>query len=171
MNRLANSLKNALVLGMALFLVVGCASTRSTNNSGETRTDSDRVYGGIAAVASESVDAKDTVMNDDMKGRSSTFTEQLIAGRVAGVQVIERPGGGFSVRIRGKSSILGSTEPLYVVDGMQILNNSGHSLSWLNIHDIQKIEVLKDVSATALYGTRGSNGVVVITTKRGPQNQ
>ncbi len=89
---------------------------------------------------------------------------------MAGVRVIELPGGGFSVRIRGKSSILASTEPLYVVDGMQILHNRREGLSWINVHDIEKIEVLKDVSATALYGTRGANGVVLITTKRGANN-
>jgi TonB-linked SusC/RagA family outer membrane protein len=92
---------------------------------------------------------------------------QALSGRAAGVQVLQNtgaPGGGVSVRIRGTNSIQGSNEPLYVVDGFPI---SGGSPTALNNTDIESIEILKDASATAIYGSRGANGVVIITTKRG----
>lgn len=95
--------------------------------------------------------------------------EQLLAGRVPGLQVIRGPGGGFSLRIRGISSIYGSNEPLYVVDGMPVRTSPGRGLDWLNPHDIAAIEILKDASSLSWYGVRGANGVVLITTRRGPQ--
>lgn len=112
---------------------------------------------------------------------------QGLQARASGVQVTQNsgaPGGSISVRIRGNNSISGSSEPLYVVDGFPIAggdnpvagggsglgNDNGNRLSvlsTLNPNDIESIEVLKDASATAIYGTRGANGVVLITTKRG----
>src|SRR5439155_21072607 len=69
--------------------------------------------------------------------------------------------------IRGRGSIYGDNEPLYVIDGMPVEVTTGHGLSWLNPGDIQRIEILKDASATAVYGMRGANGVVLITTRHG----
>ncbi|GAB3166509.1 TonB-dependent receptor [Telluribacter humicola] len=92
---------------------------------------------------------------------------QALSGRAAGVQVIQNtgaPGGAMSVRIRGTNSIQGGNEPLYVVDGFPI---AGSNPTVLNNADIESIEVLKDASATAIYGSRGANGVVIITTKKG----
>ncbi len=92
---------------------------------------------------------------------------QALSGRAAGVQVTQNtgaPGGGVSVRIRGTNSIQGSNEPLYVVDGFP---TSGSNPTVLNNADIESMEILKDASATAIYGSRGANGVVLITTKRG----
>ena len=92
---------------------------------------------------------------------------QSLSGRAAGVQVTQNtgaPGGGVSVRIRGTNSIQGSNEPLYVVDGFP---TSGSNPTVLNNVDIESIEILKDASATAIYGSRGANGVVLITTKQG----
>ena len=160
-----------LVLGAVFFLNAGCASTQPPDEVEPTVQQDERIAGGIAAVAGEAAGKDDTITRKDVENRPGTFAEQLLQGQVAGVEVIERPGGGFSVRIRGKSSILGGSEPLYVVDGMQITQDSRQGLSWLNIHDIEKIEVLKNASATAIYGTRGANGVVLITTKRGFENQ
>ncbi|WP_084163785.1 SusC/RagA family TonB-linked outer membrane protein [Olivibacter sitiensis] len=96
---------------------------------------------------------------------------QSLSGRAAGVQVAQTsgaPGPATSVRIRGSNSILGSNEPLYVVDGFPI---SGSNPTILNNADIESMEVLKDASATAIYGARGANGVVIITTKRGGSDQ
>ncbi len=92
--------------------------------------------------------------------------EELLA-RFPGVAVRQAPGGGVSVRIRG-SSTLGNGEPLYVVDGMEV-DQLGAGLLGINPAEIARIEVLKDAAATAYYGMRGSNGVVVIPTKRGRQ--
>ncbi|WP_223860902.1 SusC/RagA family TonB-linked outer membrane protein [Spirosoma validum] len=101
---------------------------------------------------------------------------QGLQARVAGVQITQNsgaPGGNVSVRIRGTNSINGSSEPLYVIDGIQISNSGGITdvspLSQINPNDIESIEVLKDASSTAIYGARGANGVVLITTKRGKE--
>ncbi len=99
---------------------------------------------------------------------------QGLQARVSGVQVSQNtgaPGGNISVRIRGTNSINGNSEPLYVVDGIQISNSGGINdvspLSTINPNDIESVEVLKDASASAIYGSRAANGVVLITTKRG----
>lgn len=92
---------------------------------------------------------------------------QAIGGKVPGVKIIERtgaPGGNAMIRIRGTNSINSSNNPLFVVDGVVGVANA---LSILNPNEIQSIDVLKDASATAIYGARGSNGVIIITTKRG----
>ncbi len=95
-----------------------------------------------------------------------TGLDQALAGQMAGVQVQQTtgaPGGNINVRIRGSGSIGAGNEPLYVVDGFPGVTN----LNAINPNDIQTIEVLKDASAAAIYGSRGANGVVIITTKRG----
>ncbi|HKG91939.1 MAG TPA: TonB-dependent receptor plug domain-containing protein [Gemmatimonadaceae bacterium] len=99
-------------------------------------------------------------------GNSDRPIEKTLAARFPGVVVSESAQGGITIRIRGISSFYASNEPLYVVDGTPISPGAGGSLA-LNAHDISTIEVLKDPSQTALYGMRGSNGVIVITTKRG----
>ena len=96
-------------------------------------------------------------------------TAQLLQGQVSGVQVTQtnaQPGASFSVRIRGTNSLSNSSEPLYVVDGY-----AGADISALNPNDIATMDVLKDASAAAIYGSRGSNGVVIITTKTGKAGQ
>ena len=100
--------------------------------------------------------------------------EQLIQGKVAGVQIIDsgEPGGGISLRIRGGTSVTSSNEPLFVVDGVPLpvgggLSAGRNALNFLNPEDIASITVMKDASATAIYGSRGANGVVVIETKSG----
>lgn len=91
---------------------------------------------------------------------------QALSGRAPGVQVLQTtgaPGAGVNVRIRGTNSIQGGSEPLYVVDGFPYSGNPTN----INNSDIESIEILKDASATAIYGSRGANGVVIITTKQG----
>jgi len=95
-----------------------------------------------------------------------TNVQQALQGRIAGVDVVAtgtKPGAGASVRIRGRRSFSAGNEPLYVVDGIPLAGG----INDLNQQDIQSMEVLKDASATAIYGSRGANGVVIITTKRG----
>lgn len=111
------------------------------------------------------------------KNRNNSI-ESLLQGQVAGIVVNEssEPGGGVGISIRGVNSMLGGTQPLYVIDGIptspvsDAQGNGGtgqqqSNLGFLNPNDIEKIEVLKDAAATAIYGARGANGVVVITTK------
>lgn len=117
-------------------------------------------------------------VDEVMKNPVSSF-DQALQGRVAGVQVVQlsaQPGGSTLLRVRGGNSIYAGNEPLYVIDGMQV--NSNDYMSWisaptinalssLNPNDIESIEILKDASATSIYGAKGANGVVLITTKRG----
>ncbi len=95
-----------------------------------------------------------------------TNARQALQGRAAGVDVVQsgsRPGAGVTVRIRGRRSINASNDPLYVVDGIPLAGG----IDDLNPNDIQSMEVLKDASATAIYGSRGANGVVIVSTRRG----
>ncbi len=106
----------------------------------------------------------------------NTSIEQAMQGRIAGVAVTQNsgaPGGGISVQIRGINSLSGN-EPLYVIDGVAMSGQTGDNssvLSTLNPSDITSLEVLKDASATAIYGSRASNGVVLITTKKGSEGK
>jgi TonB-dependent starch-binding outer membrane protein SusC len=110
--------------------------------------------------------------------------EQLMQGRVAGVQITSNsgePGAINTIRVRGTSSVLGGNQPLYVVDGVPITNDdigngsaggagntpARNPLNFLNSNDIASMDILKDASATAIYGSRGANGVIIITTKKG----
>ncbi len=122
--------------------------------------------------------AQTTVSAKAIEKTVNTTVEQALQGRAAGVYVTQnsgQPGGGISVNIRGVSSLNGSTQPLYVIDGVQIQNSdvsygnssSSNSLAGLNPADIDDIQILQGPSATAIYGSRGTNGVILITTKRG----
>lgn len=102
--------------------------------------------------------------------------EQLIQAKVPGVQIISNnePGGAVTVRIRGGTSVTAMNDPLFVVDGVPLTVGGGisagqNALSFINPNDIESITVLKDASATAIYGSRGANGVVFITTKSGTE--
>lgn len=92
--------------------------------------------------------------------------EQSLKARASGVRVTQNsgaPGGRIEVRIRGGNSMIGSNNPLHVVDGFPITGG----IDYLNPSDIESIDILKDASATAIYGARGANGEVLITTKQG----
>lgn len=127
-----------------------------------------------------------TLSAKDIKDQPVNSFDQALIGKLAGVQVLQpsgSPGAGVSIRVRGTGSITAGNEPLYVIDGVPVSNdnnratgqNPGNSyseqpinvLSTLNPADIESIQVLKDASAAAIYGSRGSNGVVLITTKKG----
>ncbi|WP_205687097.1 TonB-dependent receptor [Chitinophaga rhizosphaerae] len=110
------------------------------------------------------------VKSKEINAFPSTNIMQALNGRAAGVRVIQNggsPGGGVSVRIRGTNSILGGNEPLYVIDGFPYDGNP----TFLQNADIESMEILKDASSTAIYGSRGANGVVMITTKGGRKGE
>lgn len=133
--------------------------------------------------------AVSSLKTDELNMGVSANVDQMLQGRAAGVQVYQsssEPGGGISVNIRGVGTINAGTQPLYVIDGLPIDNdpvisgsgtgftatrNQRNPLNSLNPSDIESIEVLKDASATAIYGSRGANGVILITTKRGQQGK
>lgn len=106
------------------------------------------------------------VKSKDITSVTANNPIQALQGRVTGVSVVtnSRPGESPTLRIRGNGSISAGNDPLYVVDGFPLMNGS---LNEINANDIASIEVLKDASATAIYGSRGSNGVIMITTKTG----
>ncbi len=114
------------------------------------------------------------VGSEEFNKGAITSPQQLIVGKTAGVIVTPgsgAPGSGSTIRIRGGSSMSASNDPLVVIDGVPIENNGpsgmGNSLSVINPNDIESMTVLKDASATAIYGSRASNGVILITTKKG----
>lgn len=115
------------------------------------------------------------VKSDVLEQRPATNVEQQLSGKVSGVNVSTnsgRPGGNTNIVIRGANSVNSSNSPLYVVDGVILSNGvtDVSPISYLNPNDIESMNVLKDASATAIYGARGANGVILITTKRGNQN-
>jgi len=134
--------------------------------------------------------AVDVVNTEDFNKGVTTSPEQLLQGRSAGVQVTTssgEPGAGASIRIRGASSVRSGNDPLYVIDGVPFNNDSNSAgsssgelsgntsaknpLNFINSNDIASISILKDASATAIYGSRAANGVIIITTKSGKRGE
>ena len=123
--------------------------------------------------------AQTSVSAKDIDRTVNTTLEQAIQGRAGGVYITQnsgQPGGGMSVNIRGISTLGGRTQPLYVIDGVQIqgsedvsfgTSSTSNYLAGLNPADIEDIQILQGPSATAIYGSRGTNGVIIVTTKRG----
>ncbi len=115
-----------------------------------------------------------TVKGETLRERPVASLNQALSGRITGVNVSTnsgRPGGRANIRIRGNTSVSVANNPLYVIDGV-ILNatdlaNGSTPIDFINPNDIASVEVLKDASATAIYGARGANGVILVTTKRG----
>ena len=120
-----------------------------------------------------------TALKPDSKNKGLVVNPQdMIAGKVAGVNVVSNdgaPGSGAQIRVRGGSSLNASNDPLIVIDGMAMDNDGvkglSNPLAMINPQDIESFNVLKDASATAIYGSRGSNGVIIITTKKGRKGQ
>ena len=134
---------------------------------------------GYGAVKKSDLTGSVTALRPDAKNKGVVVSAQdMLNGKVAGVSVTSgdgAPGGSATIRIRGGSSLNASNNPLIVIDGIAMDNNgiSGVSnpLSLVNPQDIESFNVLKDASATAIYGSRGSNGVIIITTKKGRRGQ
>ena len=143
---------------LALLILTACATTQMAEgdpsnvegvNIGYGTVDKDHLVGSVATVQGE----------DEQVEQPRTLAEML--SRVPGVLITEPSAGRMSVRIRGTGSFLGGNEPLYVLDGMVI-----HALGGINPNTIESITVLKNADATAIYGSRGANGVILIRTKR-----
>lgn len=153
----------------------------------------DESLGDVVVVGYGTVRRKDvtgsivTLQSKDFNQGINVAPDQLIQGKTPGVMVINntgQPGGSTTVRIRGNSSIRASNNPLFVLDGIALSGKSarpggsggfgsdgGNPLDYLNPNDIASIDILKDASATAIYGSRGANGVVIINTKRGASGE
>jgi len=147
------------------------------------------VVGYGTTTVKDATGAVSSVASEDFNGGVISSPEQLIQGKTAGVQISVasgEPGAGAAIRIRGSNSIRSNNNPLFVVDGIPLSDqstvpstggivNGGDSprnpLSFINPNDIESISILKDASATAIYGSRGANGVVIVTTKSGKAGQ
>jgi TonB-dependent SusC/RagA subfamily outer membrane receptor len=122
---------------------------------------------GYGAVKKKDLTGAVTGINEkDIKSRPVVDALQAMQGKVAGVDIgsTERPGTVGTINIRGVRSLTASNSPLYVVDGIPLMTGG---IEYINPNDIESIDVLKDASATAIYGSRGANGVVIVTTKQG----
>ncbi len=160
---------------------IGTQSTINVTLLGDTKQLSEVVVTGYGTtLKKEFSGASVSIKSEDIGKIPATSTNQILQGQASGVLVTSSsgaPGGGVSVQIRGLKTINGSAQPLYVIDGVPVvagnLQQQGfggqqqNALSGLNPQDIESIEVLKDASSTAIYGSRGANGVVLVTTKRG----
>ncbi len=176
------------------FTYTGYASQKVTltaSNVYDVKLDAGAVLGEVVVVGYGSVKKSDltgsvvSVGEKDFNKGFFTSPDQLIQGKAAGVQILNnsgQPGGSSTIRIRGNSSIRAGNQPLFVVDGVQLTGNStkpgtdagdlgatatSNPLNYLNPSDIESMQILKDASATAIYGSRGANGVILITTKKG----
>lgn len=132
----------------------------------------------VVAIGYGSVKKKDlttavsTVSTEDISLRPVPTVSGFIQGKVAGVTVQQTsgtPGGGMTVRVRGNSSITSGNDPLYVVDGVPVGTGNG-AITYLSPNDIETMQILKDASSAAIYGSRAANGVVLITTKKGSKD-
>jgi TonB-dependent starch-binding outer membrane protein SusC len=158
--------RRLVLITAAAALVGGCHRGEAAPGAPEPREELILGYG--AQVGTNAPSSVASLTNTDLHRVRARQVEELLVGRFAGVQVMPTASGGFTVRIRGLGTFVGNPEPLYVVDGLPVQVAQGHGISWLNPADISRIDVLKDAASTALYGVRGGNGVVLITTRRGP---
>ena len=177
------------------FTYTGYAATRATigtSNIVDVKLTSGALLDEVVVIGYGTVKKSDltgsvvSVGEKDFNKGLITTPDQLLQGKAAGVQILNnsgQPGTATSVRIRGNSSVRAGNQPLFVVDGVQLTgastspnvsgiadvgnNAATNPLNYLNPSDIESIQVLKDASATAIYGSRGANGVIIITTKKG----
>lgn len=154
----------AAVCGAAAIAVAGCGA-RGLPPGGPAPGEVDIGYGTRAA---EDVTGSVSTVSSDRLGRPGPLRiDELLRGRVPGLQIMPAPDGSFRLRIRGKDSLLYDQEPLVIVDGIQISSYALHTaLAGLHPDEIRQVDVLKDVSSTSIFGSRGAGGVILITTTR-----
>ena len=136
----------ALPVGVLIGLATGCAS------------------GG----ARRAPPSEPTVTARDVENRGEPI-EKVLQDKVPGLLVTRGPDGSIALQLRGPSSFMGGSEPLFVIDDVPFSPGPGGALTGVNPHDIESIRVLKDPADTGVYGVRGANGVIVVTTKRPPK--
>ena len=160
---MATFLRDIGIFGVALVLLLaGCNASRSALDNVAEDEELSVGYGtqGRSAVTGSVAHVK---RENEM--RIITRVEQLME-RIPGVHIVPSVNGGFHVLVRGVTSVSGHNQPLYVIDGVTAYVDPTQGLYWLNPDDVKSISVLKDASATAIYGSRGASGVVVIKTRR-----
>ena len=143
-----------------LVLVLAAATTAACASGGPATPSTSRPAPDAPRQQQNSV-ASETITNSPGEP-----IEKILAGRVAGVQLGRASDGSLTVQVRGATSWNTDNQPLYVIDGVPIVPGPGGALSGINPYDIEKIEVLKDAARTAMYGSRGANGVIVVKMKK-----
>jgi TonB-dependent SusC/RagA subfamily outer membrane receptor len=150
-----SALRSTIATVVLTLAAAGCGSSQAA------RPDRPTPY------SPDSQNAKaNTVTSQDINNRPGQSLEQILANKVSGVDVSRSADGYLSVRIRGAVSFGGSDQPLYVLDGVAFTPGANGALTGINPEDIESIRVLKDAASTAMYGSRGANGVILIKTKR-----
>lgn len=154
----------ALCGGAVFSLAAGCAGSAPP----PAAPPAEEVQIGYGTQARKDITgAVASVTGDQVRDMRVGRVEELLEGRAAGLQVTRGPRGDLSLRIRGNRSLLGNNEPLVVIDGVPISAASvGVALTGIAPANVARIDILKDAGSTAAYGARGSNGVILITTKR-----
>jgi len=157
----------------AVDVEIGASNTINQQLSAGTILDEVVVIGYGTVKKEDATGSIQTVNPEDFNKGALTSPQELLSGKIAGVQITTdgSPGGGSTIRIRGGSSLSASNDPLIVIDGVPLapgnVGGGRNPLSLVNPNDIETMTVLKDASATAIYGSRASNGVIIITTKKG----
>lgn len=149
-------------------VVVGTQTKINVTLTADNKLDEVVVIGYGTQRKSDLTGSVSSISSEDIASIPVARVDQALQGRAAGVQVTQTsgaPGAGTSIRVRGGNSITGSNEPLWVIDG--IIVGTNFNLNNINSNDIKSIEILKDASSIAIYGSRGANGVVLVTTKSG----
>lgn len=154
----------SIVFALVLASAVGCqsaAGARQERPAPATVSDGygEKPKGDVGGTVS-------SVTFDDSTVARVTRVEQLLEDRFPGVHVQRTSDGGYSVSIRGVGSFMANEQPLYVIDGVPMEVRSSRGLGWLNPADVVRIDVLRNPVETSIYGVRGANGVIVITTRR-----
>lgn len=177
--------KLKLPLVLAALMVSGITVAQKQDSTRERKIDEVVLIGYGSTKKKDATGALTSVKAEDFNKGTNTSPEQLLQGKAAGVQITSAsgdPNAKSSVTIRGFSSVRAGADPLYVIDGVPLSSGdsssgradlgfgaggSGNPMNFINPSDIESIDVLKDASATAIYGSRGANGVILITTKKG----
>lgn len=150
-----------------IFLLTGCASVSPHANDTDMSVSEEDVEVGYGTLPIRHVTGSVAYLDmDDVNQSSISRLGDLLESRFAGVNVRRTRGSGYSVTVRGTSSLFGTNEPLYVVDGVELGSFPAQGPPELNPADIKSIVVLKDAGAAAIYGSRGANGVIIISTRR-----
>ena len=152
----------AIATAVAVLLTTAaCSSVPISHRPEDSATAVNIGYGTVAP--RDLATAVGSILVTREEASNFSHIEELMEGRLAGVDVV-RTGAGFRVRIRGTKSLMMDSDPLFVVDGMPLHSTRGYLD--LSPHDVARIDVLKDAGSTAIYGSRGANGVILITTRR-----
>ena len=163
-------MKNALRCGFAVALVTGCGPAGSRR--AEVPTPDDPVSVGYQTESRRDATGAVTSFSPTEADARVTRIEHLLQARVPGLEVLPVGDGTYTLRIRGHHGMMGRSvddEPLLVIDDVQMPQGSlGNALAGLSPRDVARIDVLKDASTASIYGSRGANGVIIITTKRAP---